>query len=145
MKNQNKDFEDFSDLQNALNNIPADSKKFIDNSIDITRYLNVLLKYKNIRKKDLSVLLGKTEPEINKWLSGMHNLTLRTISKLEVVLGIEIINPKIKLSPESLDENAYIFNDYLEISAKQVTERTYHGSHDYITNDNQNNLVECQI
>ena len=46
-------------------------------------------------QKELSEKLGKKEAEISKWLSGSHNFTLRTISKLEAALSIKIINPDI--------------------------------------------------
>ena len=43
--------------------------------------------------------LGKSEAEISKWLSGNHNFTLRSISKIETVLNDIIIEiPKQEAS-----------------------------------------------
>ena len=36
--------------------------------------------------------MGKTEAEVSRWLSGTHNFTLRTISKISTVLKVNMIN-----------------------------------------------------
>lgn len=41
-------------------------------------------------QKDLAAKLGKSPSEINKWLNGDHNFTLRSLAKLQFELG-EII------------------------------------------------------
>jgi hypothetical protein len=41
--------------------------------------------------------LGETENEIGKWLAGMHNFTLQTLSKIEVVLGENVIIMPVEL------------------------------------------------
>ena len=46
---------------------------------------------KGYKQKDIARILGKTQPEISKWFSGEHNLTLRSIIMLEVALEAEII------------------------------------------------------
>jgi len=47
-------------------------------------------------QKDLSKKLGKSESEISKWLSGLHNMTLKTVSKLEAVFNRDILITPIK-------------------------------------------------
>ncbi len=42
-------------------------------------------------QKDFARLLGKTETEVSKWLSGTHNMTLATISKISCALNQDII------------------------------------------------------
>ena len=42
-------------------------------------------------QRDLARALGKSESEISKWLTGLHNLELRTIYKIEAALGEEVI------------------------------------------------------
>jgi transcriptional regulator with XRE-family HTH domain len=37
--------------------------------------------------KDLSVKLNTDEETIEKWLSGLYNLDLKTIAKLEIAIG----------------------------------------------------------
>jgi hypothetical protein len=40
--------------------------------------------------------MGKKEPEISKWINGVQNFTLKTLSKLEAALGQEIITVPCK-------------------------------------------------
>jgi transcriptional regulator with XRE-family HTH domain len=42
-------------------------------------------------QKDLADRMNKKPSEINKWLKGNHNLTLKTIARLEAELGDSII------------------------------------------------------
>ena len=41
-------------------------------------------------------MLDKKPSEITKWLSGLHNLTLKSIIKMEVALGVNLMNPEPK-------------------------------------------------
>lgn len=66
--------------------------RFVDKSEDISEFIFELLKIKGITQKELAKQLGKNESEISKWLAGSHNFTLKSICKLEVALGAEIIN-----------------------------------------------------
>jgi len=92
------------EIDESINNLPKDSDIFVDHALNISKYISLILDNSKVIKndvdinsqKDLATQLNKNESEISKWLSGTHNLTLRTISKLESALSIEIINPKIK-------------------------------------------------
>lgn len=53
-------------------------------------------KAKGWKNKDLAKALGKKPSEISKFLSGTHNFTIDTLSDLEEVLGIQLINFKEK-------------------------------------------------
>ena len=44
--------------------------------------------------KDQAIRMNKKPSEINKWLKGNHNLTLKTLAKLEAELGEPIIYTK---------------------------------------------------
>ena len=50
-----------------------------------------MLQAKNLDQKDLARLLGKQESEISKWMSGTHNFTLKTLARIEDVLGSSVI------------------------------------------------------
>ena len=71
--------------------VPADIQRFADINVDIAMQVGEYLKEKSWTQKDLADALGKSEAEISKWLSGMHNLTLKSIAKMEAALGKEII------------------------------------------------------
>lgn len=88
-----ENLEDFSDIDESVSKVSKDTKIYISHSLSIAEYVSI--KLGNTPQKKLADDLKKTQPEISKWLSGTHNLTLRTISKLEAALDIEIINPEI--------------------------------------------------
>ncbi|HTI09700.1 MAG TPA: helix-turn-helix transcriptional regulator [Puia sp.] len=70
---------------------PEEVRIFTRQYTDIVLRINQLLKEKGYTQKDLAKKLNKNPSEINKWLKGNHNLTLKTIAKLEAELGEPII------------------------------------------------------
>ena len=58
---------------------------------DIVLRINQLLQDKGYTQKDLADKMNKKPSEISKWLKGNHNLTLKTLAKLEAELGEPII------------------------------------------------------
>ena len=60
-------------------------------SVSIANRIYDILEEKQMSQKDLAKLLGKTETEVSRWLSGTHNLTMATIAKISAVLGVDII------------------------------------------------------
>ncbi|WP_010521150.1 helix-turn-helix domain-containing protein [Aquimarina agarivorans] len=82
-------------LENWLETNPNPAiDKFIERNLAITEKVVSILKERNIKKGEFAVMLGKTPSEVSKWLSGLHNLTLKSITKMEVALGIDLINPE---------------------------------------------------
>jgi transcriptional regulator with XRE-family HTH domain len=70
---------------------PAEIKIFVKKYGDIVVRAHQVLKEKGITQKELATRLDKSPSEISKWLSGNHNLTLRSIAKLEAELGTDLI------------------------------------------------------
>lgn len=60
-------------------------------SFSIAERLSDILKAKGLTQKDFAHLLHKRESEISKWLTGRHNFTTQTISKIETTLGCKLI------------------------------------------------------
>lgn len=60
---------------------------FIDNSFDFSDRIQFLMESNNMDQRDLAEKLNKKESEISKWMSGSHNFTLKTLAKIEDVLG----------------------------------------------------------
>ncbi len=83
--------EEIPEFQESINRMPEDSRIFVDRSLEIAEYIYQLMEYKGMKQKDLADKLGKSEAEVSKWLAGMHNYTLRSLSKLEAALGAAII------------------------------------------------------
>jgi len=50
------------------------------------------LKEQGLTQKDLAGRMGVSPQQVNKITGGQENLTLQTIIKLELILGIHIIN-----------------------------------------------------
>jgi transcriptional regulator with XRE-family HTH domain len=77
---------------------PEETKIFARLYADIVVRINQLLKAKGFSQKDLADKLEKRPSEVNKWLIGEHNFTMRSLAKLEAELGEPIINvPQQKL------------------------------------------------
>ncbi len=74
-----------------LGNAKKDSILFVENSLAIANQILQSLDNKGWNQKELADKMGKSEAEISKWLSGFHNFTIRSISKIEAVLGEKII------------------------------------------------------
>lgn len=65
---------------------------FIEKNLAITEKVRLAMEDKGWKSKDLAKAMGKTTPEVSKWLTGMHNLTLKSIIKLESALGVDLIH-----------------------------------------------------
>jgi transcriptional regulator with XRE-family HTH domain len=74
-----------------LANTPEEVKIFARLYGDIVVRVNSILKEKGYTQKSLAEKLDKSPSEIHKWLSGNHNLTLKSIAKLEAELGEPIL------------------------------------------------------
>ncbi len=75
----------------ALAAIPVENTRFVDKNLDISEQVYALLEQKGLTQKQFAQMLGKSESEVSKWLSGLHNLTLKSIAKMEVALGEDIV------------------------------------------------------
>lgn len=78
-------------LEERRKSIPPDIDLFISRSFDIVDRIHEILLSKNLGQKDLATLLGKQESEISKWMSGTHNFTIKTITRIKKVLGASIV------------------------------------------------------
>ena len=78
-------------LDEIRGHISPDVKKQLEISVSLANRVYDILEAKGMSQKDLAKLLGKTETEISRWLSGTHNLTIATIAKISVALGEDII------------------------------------------------------
>lgn len=78
-------------FQQALEATPKDIEIYVSKSVDVVERVMGILKAQGKTQKDLAKALGKSESEISKWLCGTHNLTLKTIAKIEAALGEDIV------------------------------------------------------
>ena len=78
--------------------ISEETKVQMEISVAIANRVYDILAKKGLTQKEFAKLLGKTETEVSRWLSGTHNLTIATIAKMTVALGQDIIFPYIPVS-----------------------------------------------
>ncbi len=78
--------------ERILAETPEETKIFARMYADIVVRVNQLLKSKGFSRKDLADKLEKRPSEVNKWLVGEHNFTIRSLAKLEAELGEPVIN-----------------------------------------------------
>lgn len=77
---------------------PEDVERFVDKNLDISQQVYAILKTKGWTQKELAKAIGKKDAEISRWLNGTHNLTLRSIAKMEAALDADIIITPLKAS-----------------------------------------------
>lgn len=70
---------------------PPEIDRFIELSMDIAVHAQDILDKKGWSQRQLAAELNKNESEISKWFSGMHNMTLKSIAKLEMALHEKLI------------------------------------------------------
>ena len=71
--------------------ISPEMKLQMELSVAIANRIYNILESKGMSQKEFARLLGKTETEVSRWLSGTHNLTMATICKISAALGENII------------------------------------------------------
>lgn len=75
----------------AIKTIPIEIQKETAFSFAVSDKIHHLLSNKKMTQKELAKRMKKTEAEVSIWLSGQHNFTLRTLAKISVVLGEDLI------------------------------------------------------
>jgi transcriptional regulator with XRE-family HTH domain len=112
--------------QRILSETPEETKIFVKMYADIVVRVNELLKAKGFNQKDLAFRMEKSPSEINKWLTGEHNFTLRSLAKLEAELGETVIEiPQTKaLFSNSGDKRVIIVYKNTHINTTDVTYTT---------------------
>ena len=75
----------------SLAKVPEDLRMEISWSFAISDKIVEALESKGMTQKMLAKKMGKSETEVSRWLSGTHNFTLRTLSKISKVLDVNLI------------------------------------------------------
>lgn len=101
--------------------VTPERKAFIALSVMIVKRINELLTAKNMTQTDLAKAMDKAPSEISKWLSGMHNFTLRSIGKLEIVLGAPIIGKVINFNETEFQEAISALEENLNKLKRKTT------------------------
>ena len=83
--------ETIQGFRESIDNMPAENRIFVDRSVEIAMYIFQLMEKNGMKQRDLAEKMGKSEAEVSKWLTGMHNYTLRSFAKLEAALGEAVV------------------------------------------------------
>jgi len=88
-------------MENTRNNIISDwldknsnreIDKLVEKNLAIANKIHEMLIERGLKPADLARKLEKKPSEISKWLTGIHTFTTKTITKIETVLGDDIIH-----------------------------------------------------
>ncbi|NJD23310.1 MAG: helix-turn-helix transcriptional regulator [Melioribacter sp.] len=91
------------------------NEKWLDKSAKIALTILRVIREKNISQKNLAEMLKISPQQINKILKGQENLTLETISKIEIVLGIVLSEtPMFQTTFQSIPIKEYTIPKYRE-------------------------------
>ncbi len=79
-------------LDNLLAEITPEQQARTDRKMRIACMIDDAMKDKGYGKKQFADKVGRKPSEITKWLSGTHNFTIETLSDIERVLEVRILN-----------------------------------------------------
>ena len=72
--------------------ISEEVKREMELSFAVSEKIDLLLKARGLTQKQFAKMVGKTEPEVCRWLSGRHNFTIRTLAKISIALETDIVS-----------------------------------------------------
>ena len=78
-------------LDEIRQTMTPEMKRQMEMSVKIANRIYEIMEEKGLSQKDLAHLLGKTETEVSRWLSGTHNMTMATLAKISSALGTDIV------------------------------------------------------
>jgi transcriptional regulator with XRE-family HTH domain len=97
-------------IDSILEGIDPKLEKQVELRMKLAVKIDKARKKIGLSKTQLAHRLSKKPSEITKWLSGTHNFTIDTLSDIQQLLGIELVN---------VDENQKEQVLYLSISVTQ--------------------------
>jgi transcriptional regulator with XRE-family HTH domain len=78
-------------VKRVLERTPKDVKIFVSLYSALVIRINAIMREQGLSQNQLASRMDKRPSEISKWLKGSHNLTLRSIAKLQAELGETLI------------------------------------------------------
>ena len=96
----------------------------------LTKYIQKFVDNPEFKQAEIAEKLEMHESQVSVWLSGFHNLTLKSILKLESACDIQILNPVIwnqkqEVKSEYLgDEIEYSLTAYNFFKSKNIPNNT---------------------
>ncbi|MBO7609428.1 MAG: helix-turn-helix transcriptional regulator [Muribaculaceae bacterium] len=78
-------------IEERRRHINPEVKERVSLSFQIVDRIHQILAERNLRQKDLALMLGKSEAEISKWMRGTHNFTIDTVVAIEEALQAPVL------------------------------------------------------
>lgn len=78
-------------IEERRRQVSPEVKERVSLSFQIVDRIHQILVERNLRQKDLALMLGKSEAEISKWMRGTHNFTIDTIVSIEEALNAPVL------------------------------------------------------
>lgn len=116
--------------------IKPENRAFIKKNLAIAEQVNSILRQRGWNQKIFAEKLEKETSEVSKWLSGLHNLTLQSITKMESVLGEDIITTPLEASEKYREIQYIVFKVYA-----RPNEVGSEGNQDYSENASIENKI----
>ena len=101
-----------------LQNISPEKKCYLRKHTDIVFRIRQLLNDKGYTQQAFANKMGKQPSEISKWFKGVHNFTLKSITKMEAELGEDIIN--IPYQKQFVKANGGSFNLTMQLNEQHT-------------------------
>ena len=129
-------------MENTRNNIISDwleknsnpeIDKLVEKNLAIANKIHDMLKERGLKPADLARMLDKKPSEISKWLTGSHTFTTKTITKIETVLGDDIIH--IEPQKEFVYLKVYVYQD------DDIEETAFENSEVFVTENSLDKKV----
>jgi transcriptional regulator with XRE-family HTH domain len=129
-------------LEARRKKISKDVELFVERSFDIVDRIHFILQKQGKEQKDLAKALGKTESEISKWMTGTHNFTIKTLTKIEAVLGESVLVAPGKEKTKEKVTFVYLTKSNYDLSSSNRTTKIKH-SMNLVLNDSDQQLSNC--
>ena len=129
-------------MENTRNNIISDwleknsnpeIDKLVEKNLAIANKIHEMLKERSLKPADLARMLDKKPSEISKWLTGTHTFTTKTITKIETVLGNDIIH----IEPQK----EYVYLKVLVNQEEDLEETAFENSEVFVTENSLDKKV----
>ena len=71
--------------------VTPEKQEFIKLNVEIANRIYDILEERGLSQRDFARMMGKTEAEVSRWLSGTHNFTMATIAAINVALNEDVL------------------------------------------------------
>ncbi|MFZ4400178.1 MAG: helix-turn-helix domain-containing protein [Bacteroidales bacterium] len=108
-------------IENILNNISKADALKVEKRMALAVLIDEAIKAKEWKRKDLAEALQiKNLSVITRWLSGTHNFTVDTLSDIERVLEIKLLNIDTKPKEQSISIKITVSKDNKSIQMNPI-------------------------